>query len=97
MPDLPRTDGSKSTKMERGTYLPLPVSVKKVSKEPPSERSVASGLGRPSARRPCSSRYLGSSSQCVFEVYEWVRGDVQLPGAVTKLRAGLADVKVADL
>jgi hypothetical protein len=55
---IPRTEGSKSTKMERGTYLPLPVSVKKVSKEPPSERSVASGLGRPSARRPCSRRYL---------------------------------------
>jgi hypothetical protein len=26
-----------------------------------------------------------------------VRGNVQLPGAVTQLRASLADVKVADL
>jgi hypothetical protein len=55
--------------MERGTYFPLPVSVKKVSKEPPSERSFASGLGRPSGRRPCSSRYLGYAGQFVFEVY----------------------------
>lgn len=53
-----RTDGSKSTKMDRGTYFPLPVSVKKVSKEPPSAASLASGSGRPSAFRPCSRRYL---------------------------------------
>jgi hypothetical protein len=31
-----RTEGSRSTKMERGTYLPELVSVKKVSKAPPS-------------------------------------------------------------
>jgi hypothetical protein len=74
MSHVPRTDGSKSTKMERGTYLPLPVSVKKVSNEPPSERAVASGLGRPSALRPCSSRYLGSSCQREFEVCDWVWG-----------------------
>lgn len=55
---MQRTEGSKSTKMERGTYLPLPVSVKKVSNEPPSLRSFASGSGRPSALRPCSRRYL---------------------------------------
>jgi hypothetical protein len=55
---IPRTEGSKSTKMERGTYLPLPVSVKKVSNEPPSLSSFASGSGRPSALRPCSRRYL---------------------------------------
>jgi hypothetical protein len=66
--DCRRTEGSKSTKIERGTYFPLPVSVKKVSKEPPSDRCDASGSGRPSALRPCSSRYLGFSCQFVYEV-----------------------------
>jgi hypothetical protein len=67
---LSHTDGSKSTKMERGTYLPLLVSLKKVSNEPPSDSAVASGFGRPSGKRPCSSRYLGTSCQRVFEVYD---------------------------
>jgi len=51
-----RTEGSRSTKIERGTYLPLPVSVKKVSGEPPSAASLFSGSRRPSALRPCSRR-----------------------------------------
>ena len=58
-----RTDGSRSTKMDRGTYFPLLVSVKKVSKEPPSVASLASGSGRPSAFRPCSRRYLHNKSE----------------------------------
>jgi hypothetical protein len=82
--------------MDRGTYLPLPVSVKKVSHEPPSLRSLASGLGRPSGSRPCSRRYLKRLCQL------WSFGRVgskcvQLPGAVTELGSGLADVEVADL
>jgi hypothetical protein len=52
--------------------LPLLVSLKKVSNEPPSDSSVASGFGRPSGKRPCSSRYLGTSCQRVFEVYDGV-------------------------
>jgi hypothetical protein len=51
-----QTEGSRSTKMERGTYLPLPVSLKKVSKEPPSTISLESGSRWPSALRPCSRR-----------------------------------------
>lgn len=56
-----RTEGSRSTKMERGTYLLSLVSVKKVSKEPGSPISVASGSRRPSAFKPCSRRYLNAS------------------------------------
>ena len=92
-----RTEGSKSTKMERGTYLPLPVSVKKVSNEPPSLSSFASGSGRPSALRPCSRRYLEGHVSCCALRRRVHRRDVQLPGAVTELGTGLADVEVADL
>lgn len=44
--------------MDRGTYLPLPVSVKTVSSSPDSWTAFASGSGRPSCKRPCSRRYL---------------------------------------
>jgi hypothetical protein len=54
------TDGSRSTKIDRGTYLPLPVSVKKVSKEPAPSATFESGSRRPSALSPCSRRYLES-------------------------------------
>lgn len=95
--------------MERGTYFPLPVSVKKVSQEPPSATSFASGSGRPSAFKPCSRRYL--KPQCQSIVVRWAavgggaaeavvvrRGrGLQLPGTVTELGTSLADVKVADL
>jgi hypothetical protein len=54
------TDGSRSTKMDRGTYLPLPVSVKKVSKEPALSAAFDSGSRRPSPLSPCSRRYLGN-------------------------------------
>lgn len=50
------TDGSRSTKIERGTYFPFPVSVKNVSKEPGSPMSLASESGNPSGLRPCSRR-----------------------------------------
>lgn len=56
-----RTEGSRSTKIERGTYLLSLVSVKKVSNEPGSPISVASGSRRPSAFKPCSRRYLDAS------------------------------------
>jgi hypothetical protein len=46
--------------MDRGTYLPLPVSVKKVSKEPALSEAFESGSKRPSALSPCSRRYLES-------------------------------------
>ena len=55
---VPLTEGSRSTKIERGTYFPLFVSVKNVSNEPVSPPSFASGSGRPSAFKPCSRRYL---------------------------------------
>jgi hypothetical protein len=58
--------------MERGTYFPFPVSVKKVSKEPPSARSFASGSGRPSALSPCSSRYLRWRGQLVVLFQKWI-------------------------
>jgi len=44
--------------MERGTNLPLLVSVKTVSSSPLSWRACASGSGFPSRVRPCSRRYL---------------------------------------
>lgn len=49
-------EGSRSKKIDLGTYLPLLVSEKKVSYEAPSTKSVALGSGRPSGVRPCSSR-----------------------------------------
>ena len=50
--------------MERGTYLPLPVSVKNVSKEPAlSACSGFSESGLPSAFKPCSRRYLPGDCQ----------------------------------
>lgn len=64
------TEGSRSIKMDRGTYFPLRVSVKKVSKDPASPTFSVSGSGRPSGFRPCSSRYLGSEPhvRTVFKV-----------------------------
>jgi hypothetical protein len=56
------TEGSRSMKRDRGTYFPFPVSVKKVSKDPASPPVSASGSGRPSGFRPCSSRYLREKS-----------------------------------
>ena len=99
-----RTDGSRSTKMDRGTYFPLPVSVKKVSKEPPSAASLASGSGRPSAFRPCSRRYLRnkvrtynivSSEETCYSKEKLV--SLQFPGTVTELGTGLTNMEVADL
>lgn len=52
--------------MERGTYLLSLVSVKKVSKDPGSPISVASGSRRPSAFKPCSRRYLDASLVSLF-------------------------------
>jgi hypothetical protein len=62
-------------------------------------------LGRPSGSRPCSRRYLRFIASVVYRVSLRIRirgwyskvCDVQLPCAVTQLRASLADVKVADL
>ena len=53
--------------MERGTYLPLPVSVKNVSKEPASPMFLASGSSRPSALRPCSRRYLDNRVSWLYD------------------------------
>jgi hypothetical protein len=85
--------------MDRGTYLPLPVSVKKVSKEPAPSAAFESGSKRPSALSPCSRRYL--------EKFEYQRRAdekavknkeyTQFPCTVAKLGASLADVKMANL
>lgn len=84
--------------MERGTYLPLLVSVKKVSNEPASPTSLALGSGRPSIPRPCSRRYLGDRSLGERVAAAGNGGeDIQLPCAVTQLGASLPNVQVKNL
>jgi hypothetical protein len=82
------TEGSKSTKIDRGTYFPFPVSVNMVSDEPGSV-TVVSGSARPSILRPCSRRYLVFWSSLVFV---WGFGYSQLPGTVSELGTRLANV-----
>jgi hypothetical protein len=65
------TDGSRSTKIDRGTYLPLAVSVKKVSKDPALSAAFDSGSRRPSPLSPCSRRYLGD---CVHQTGAGLKG-----------------------
>jgi len=85
--------------MDRGTYLPLPVSVKKVSKEPALSEAFESGSKRPSALSPCSRRYLESfvAQRPASEKAVKNRMDIQFPSTVSKLGTGLTDVKMAHL
>ena len=79
--------------------MPLPVSVKKVSKEPALSEAFESGSKRPSALSPCSRRYLESFVAQSLLVKKAVkdRMDIQFPSTVPKLGTGLADVKMAHL
>ena len=85
--------------MDRGTYLPLPVSVKKVSKEPALSTAFESGSRRPSALSPCSRRYLENfvCQRHVDSKGGEGSGEIQFPCAVPKLGTSLADMKMADL
>ncbi len=80
--------------MDRGTYLPLPVSVKTVSSSPESWRAFALGSGRPSCLRPCSRRYLDRQLAAVMLLGG---GSLKLPSTVPKLGTGLADMEMKDL
>ena len=100
-------------KMDRGTNLPLFVSVNTVSSSPLSWRACASGSGLPSRVRPCSRRYLGGVSWCAYRKqgtmgawqsskpnqYKWYKGRkyIQLPSTISKLRTGLSDMEVKNL
>jgi hypothetical protein len=87
------TEGSRSTKMERGTHFPVLVSEKKVSNDPVSQTMFEQVPKK-------MSIYQNLRLDVIWrgEARRWVRGwSLQFPGSISELDTSLTNVKVQYL